>query len=131
MGVTTYLHITPNRHRSRFHQMDRPRLAFAIQQRPGEDPMASTNLLEVFLLEPRPTLTPVTATTPMPDHTEDTSIHLGKGALAHRPTMVHRPAFDLLVQTLNQHTHAVAVTSLDCFLHLPQKRPHTTTRRFG
>src|SRR5262249_16750671 len=62
------LHITNDPHLGCFHQLDRPALAFLVKQRPGEDPVAMTIMLEVLLLDPLPVLFPVPVPTPAPHH---------------------------------------------------------------
>jgi hypothetical protein len=59
-------------------------LAFRVQQRTGEDPVAMTILLEVFRLDPLPALLRVPSPAPAPHHSEDPIIHVLKGAFAVR-----------------------------------------------
>src|SRR5271165_3514705 len=99
--VSRTLLITNDPHLRCFHQLNRPALAFLVSQHAGEDPVAVTVLLEVFLLDPLPALFPVSSPAPAPHHLEDPMIHIRKGALARRITVIHGPALDLLVQTLD------------------------------
>src|SRR5262249_724411 len=94
------LHVTNDLHRRLRHQLDRPALALVVTQHAGQDPVAVTISLEVLPPDPLPTLVRVPSPAPSPHHLEDPMIHVRKGALARRITVIHGPALDLLVQAL-------------------------------
>src|SRR3954447_1140708 len=125
------LHITNDPHLGCFHQLDRPALAFLVQQPTGEDPVAMTVTPEVFLLDPLPALVRVPSPAPAPHHREDPVIDVRKGAFARRITVIHGPALDLLVQTLDQFSYRQAARVVDGSLDLGQERLHVTRGRLG
>src|SRR5262249_1215715 len=98
VGFAPYLHMGDDAHLGGFHQLNRPALTFPVAQRCREHPILLAHALEVFLLDPRPTLLTVPSSTPMPHHAKDASIHLREGALARRMAMIHGPTLDLLIQ---------------------------------
>jgi hypothetical protein len=86
--------------------------------------------MEVSFLDPSPTLALMPFPTPMPDHTKDPSIHLRKCAFAGRMTVVHGPAFDLLIQTLDQLACRHPSRLVNRFLDLGQERRDASPGRF-
>src|SRR4051812_38757512 len=118
------LHVTNDLHLGCCHQLDRPALAFLIQQLTGEDPVTSTFTPEVVLLDPLPALVRVPSPAPTPHHLEDPVIDVREGALARRITVIHGPALDLLVQTLDHFSCRQAARVVDRFLDLGQERLH-------
>jgi hypothetical protein len=112
------LHLTNDPHLRCRHRLNRPALAFLVSQRAGEDPVAVTLSLEVFLLDPLPALVPMPSPAPAPRHWEDPMIHVRNGALARRITVIHGPALDLLIQTPDQFSCRQAARAVDGFLNL-------------
>jgi hypothetical protein len=108
VAESTDLHITDNLHLRRGHQLDRPALAFGVPQRAGKDPVAVTVAQEVFLLDPLPALLRVPSPAPPPHFLEDPVIDIRKGAFARCITVIHGPAFDLLIQTPDQFSCRLA-----------------------
>jgi len=125
------LHIANDLHLGCCHQLDRPALAFLVPQRTGEDPVALSVVREIVLLEPFPALLRVPSPTPAPHHLEDPVIHVHKGAFARRITVIHGPALDLLVQTLDHCSCRQAARVVDGFLDLGQERLDVVRRRLG
>ena len=125
------LHITKDLHLRHGHQWDRPTLAFLIQQRAGEDPVAVTISREVVLLDPLPALGGVPSPTPPPLLLEDPVIPIAKGAVARGITVIHGPAFDLLIQTPDQLSCRQAARVVDGFPDLGEERLHALRRRLG
>src|SRR5512135_1472895 len=80
------LHITNDPHLGCCHQLDRPALAFLVQQRTGEDPVAMTVGREIGRPDPFPTLLRVPSPAPAPHHSVDPVIHVRKGAFTRRIT---------------------------------------------
>ena len=77
-----------------------------------------------------PVLLRVPSSAPVPYHLEDPVIYVRKGAFARRITVVHGPALDLLVQTLDQLSGRHAARVVDGLLDLGQKRFDAPPRRF-
>src|SRR5208337_874286 len=125
------LHIANDPHLGCCHQLDRPTLAFLVPQRTGEDPVAMTVVREIVLLEPFPALLRVPSPAPVPQHLEDPVIHVHKGAFARRITVIHGPALDLLVQTLDHYSCRQAARVVDGFPDLGQERLDVLRRRLG
>jgi hypothetical protein len=75
MGVALSFYVSPDRHPTRFHQGNRYSLALLVRQRSGEDPMAMSLLLVVFLLDPVPGFVPVPPQAPVLHPSENTLIH--------------------------------------------------------
>src|SRR5579859_5322545 len=82
-----------------FHQPDWPAFAFAVKDHSREYPGALAPVVEVFLLDPLPTLFGMTPPAPPPELPEDAVVHFREDAFTHCKTVVHGPALDLLIQT--------------------------------
>ena len=106
-------------------------LAFLVSQHAGEDPVAMFIAREVSLPDPLPALPRMSSPTPSPHHLEDPVIHAPKGAFTRRVTVVHGPAFDLLVQTPDQFSRRQAARVVDRFLDLGEERLDAWRRRLG
>src|SRR5208337_4066791 len=78
-----------------------------------------------------PTLLRVPSPAPAPHHLEDPVIHILKGAFARRITVIHGPALDLLVQTLDHCSCRQAARVVDGFPDLGQERLDVLRRRLG
>jgi hypothetical protein len=62
---------------------------------------------------------------------KDPMSHVRKGAFARGITVVHGPAFDLLVHTLDHFTGRLAARAVDGLLDLGQERLDVLRRRLG
>ena len=102
IGCTANLHPPQDLDSRCVHELDGPSLACAITDCAREHPVSVAHLLEVFLLDPLPTLLSMASVTPSFQLPEDSAVHGRKDAFTHGITMVHGPAFDLLVQTPDQ-----------------------------
>src|SRR5215469_13955847 len=96
-----------------------------------EDPGTVAHSPEVSLLDPPPALLTVTLAAPPPEYPEDAVVHRRENALTRRKTMVHRPAFDLLIQTPDHVTRRHAPRVVNGFLDLGQERLDAPLRRLG
>ena len=122
VGGTPNLHPPQDLNSRCAHELDGPDLVRAVTDRAREHPVSVALLLEVFLLDPLPTLPRVASMTPSHQLPEDPVVHGREGALARDMTVVHGPAFDLLVQTLDHFTGRLAARVLDRFPDLGQER---------
>ena len=104
---------------------------FWFEQHTGEDPVAMTVWPEIGRLDPLPALVRMPSPAPAPHHLEDPMIHVRKGAFARRITVIHGPAFDLLVQTLDHFSCRLAARAVDGLLDLGQERLDALRRRLG
>src|SRR5205823_2955901 len=109
-------------------QLDRVGRVLPSSQRAREDPLILTHLLEVVLLEPLPRFVPVPFLAPAPEHAEDPMIHLREGAVARGMTMVHGPAFDLLIEAQDQVARRHAPRAVNRFPDLGQERTDALPR---
>src|SRR5262249_8505482 len=98
VGATPNLHPPERLDPGRFHQPDRPSLALAVSDHPGERPSVVALPLEVFPPDPPPALAAVALPAPPPELPVDSVVHGREGATTHRESVVHRPALDLLIQ---------------------------------
>jgi hypothetical protein len=123
VGVASDLHLPHYPHPLRFQQTDRVRPSFAVPSGSREYPVAVSEPLEVFLLDPLPGLLAMALAAPSPEHAKDPVIDSLEGALAAHVAVVHGPAFDLGVQRPDQFPRrAVASLPLDYFPDLGQER---------
>src|SRR5947209_7498324 len=81
--------------------------------------------LEVFLLDPLPAFVGVASPTPPPQQPIDAVVHAGEGALTRGTSVVHRPALDLLIQTLDELPGCLLPRSLQGCPDLAQERLYT------
>src|SRR5262249_46095463 len=84
----------------------------------------------VFLREPLPGLARVPAAAPVPESAEDPPTHAVEGVFTRGMTMVHRPALDLLVQTMNQLACRPAPCLANGLPEVTQESPHVRPRWF-
>src|SRR5215204_1506554 len=89
-----------------------------------------TFLPEVFLPDPAPGFGRMPATAPALDATEDLLIHQGKGAFARGMAVIHRPALDMLVQSMDHLPCRPAPRAAERLPDLAQERPHAPAGRF-
>src|SRR6266540_357390 len=116
------LHVANDPYLGCFHQLDRPALAFRIPQPTGKDRVAITVAREIVRLDPLPAFLPVPSPAPAPHHSGDPVIDVLEGALARRVTVVHGPALDLLIQSLDHFSCRLTARAVDRFLDLGQER---------
>src|SRR5262249_4689158 len=114
---------------ARLHQPNRPSLALAVSDHPGENPLTASLALEVFLLDPPPALAAVALVVPPLEFPEDPVVHRREDAFAHSKTVVHGPALDLLIQTPDQVSRRHASRAVDRFLDLGQEPLDAPPRR--
>src|SRR3954447_13732403 len=103
------------------HELNGPGLTCAITDDAREHPVSVAHLMEVFLLDPLPILLAMASMTPALQLPEDSAVHGREGALTHGITMVHGPAFDLLVQALDEVSRRHVARVVDRFLDLGQE----------
>jgi hypothetical protein len=121
VGGTPNLHPPQDFDSRCVHELDGSALARAITDCAREHPVSVTHLLKVFLLDPLPTLLRMASMTPPFQLPEDSVVHGREGAFTRDITMVHGPAFDLLVQTQDQVSSRHVPRVVDRFLDLGQE----------
>ena len=124
VGLAANLHMPLDAYSSRLHQADGVRLSLTIPDSSGKHPTAVPEPLEVFLLDPLPAFLTMALAAPTPEHATDPRIHVAKGALTARMTVIHRPALDLWIQGPDQFSRR-AVASLPLY-YFPDPGPATT-----